>query len=454
MALSWGGIISIVYFFIYIILLFIVAFIVYKQRLHDKVISKSFIKDVWSQRAIYAAVLIHFYDTATDIGILIVWYGLMQNEINGTDYTDVNMKVYFWTGFVFMMLYRMCVVMYASIYSCVKCCTEWYHIPLALLDMYILVTVYQSLTEAMETIEHLQQAKNTNPEPIELNTNPKPDMDNKENSEAKTDTKTKIKEVTLCDAQRYIQFGEAAIEAMPQVVLQSAFIIRSQNDELLKSSTPPFLLLMSLIASVISVANKYRWIDSGVLDFVGEGMKPEYRGFKFKLKFPKCINWWYLAAAIWRYCHIVNRFTLLSLIWGVCGGHWIAIYFVFSWLWTVIAIMLPAIYHEGFTGSCCIWCVASVYGLFSLPGVFAANTIVEHCMRWIDNLLGYILVIVFAVVSFDCDICVDTNFRKFGQNQTIDNLIFIGAGTYVVEIILFFALYHKNIFGDWSYLFN
>ena len=42
--------------------------------------SKSFLKELWSYRSIYGAVIVHFYDTATDIGILIYWYKLMIDE--------------------------------------------------------------------------------------------------------------------------------------------------------------------------------------------------------------------------------------------------------------------------------------------------------------------------------------------------------------------------------------
>merc|ERR1719461_1752392 len=124
-----------------------------------------------------------------------------------------------------------------------------------------------------------------------------------------------------------VQFTESAFEAMPQVILQTAFIIRSYNDERLRENGNSLLLLLSLIGSVVSVANKYRWLDGGLVN-------PKYKGFRFQKQCPGCINWRYLLAAIWRYCHVITRFAVFSLVWGVCGGWWLGIYLVFSYIAT------------------------------------------------------------------------------------------------------------------------
>eukprot|EP01083_Nonionella_stella_P207445 753590_1 len=64
------------------------------------------------------------------------------------------------------------------------------------------------------------------------------------------------------EMQRILQFFEAVTESMPQIVLQSVFIIRSANDEeLRKNGSNIGLLLFSVLASLLSISNKYVWFD-------------------------------------------------------------------------------------------------------------------------------------------------------------------------------------------------
>ena len=89
--------ISILYFCANIILLLILGYYVKKKGEYESIKSKAFIKDIWSQRKIYAPIIIHFYDTATDIGVILYWYGLMIDETNkDKDYESVDMIVFFW----------------------------------------------------------------------------------------------------------------------------------------------------------------------------------------------------------------------------------------------------------------------------------------------------------------------------------------------------------------------
>merc|ERR1711902_477862 len=109
---------------------------------------------------------------------------------------------------------------------------------------------------------------------------------------------------------------------------------RSYNDENLRENGNSLLLLLSLIGSVVSVADKYQWMhdeDEQLINAV-------YVGFQFKEQCPGCINWRYLLAVICSYCHIIARFAVFSLIWGVCGGWWMGIYLVL--LYVVTFVML------------------------------------------------------------------------------------------------------------------
>ena len=57
------------------------------------------------------------------------------------------------------------------------------------------------------------------------------------------------------------------LESLPEVILQTVFVIRSVNDETLSDaeqangSNVLILIIISIIASIISITNKYVWID-------------------------------------------------------------------------------------------------------------------------------------------------------------------------------------------------
>eukprot|EP01084_Bolivina_argentea_P206944 353185_1 len=104
MALSWSAIATIIYFSIYTTMLIILAYWIWKKEQHK--LNRTFLKSVWIQRSIYAQVIVHFYDAATDIGVLITWYFLYNDEMNGIDYNSVDMEVFFWAGCCVLFFYR------------------------------------------------------------------------------------------------------------------------------------------------------------------------------------------------------------------------------------------------------------------------------------------------------------------------------------------------------------
>ena len=96
--------ITIVYFSASVFLLLMLAIWVYRTGEHYE--AKSFGKDVWAQRKIYAPIIVHFYDTATDIGVVYLFYQLMKEEQSGRyDYESLDMEVMFWMGLAFLILY-------------------------------------------------------------------------------------------------------------------------------------------------------------------------------------------------------------------------------------------------------------------------------------------------------------------------------------------------------------
>eukprot|EP01084_Bolivina_argentea_P004419 8405_1 len=362
------------------------------------------------------AVLVHFYDTATDIGVLILWYSLLQDELSGTyDYKDVDMKVYFGAACTFMLIYRFVMFFYCIYRNTtddrnIDLCTKVYQPILAILDLFILVGVYNSLENAQDILSG-------------NDTVPKHD----ESDEIKIDA-----------LQQAVQFSEAVLESLPQVVLQAAFIIRSANDPVLRSNSNQWLLFVSLIASICSVANKYRWMDDIQL-------KDKHSGFKPKKTFPGCISYWYLMLVIWRYCTTITRFAVFALMWGVCGGLWVVIYALFSFIWIYVTVTYIST-ADGNIG--CFDAIFSLaFAICFLPGVIDLKAFKRIFLaRCIDNMVGYILIAIFISIKFECEICNDPILRHFGQNEMIDKIFMVGVCTLIVDAVLFVVITKKNLF--------
>eukprot|EP01083_Nonionella_stella_P074497 202118_1 len=163
MNLEYSSILSIIYFSINFISLVALGLIVYQQGGH-KVRSKSYFKDIWNQRKIYFPLIIHFYDTATDIGVMYNWYQLMQieQEDPDMDYTSVDMRSFFWSGVVFLAVYRVCTLCFTLWEWLVDGGGEWYYVLLVLCDLYIFVAVYESFLAAQGTISQNVKRRQAN----------------------------------------------------------------------------------------------------------------------------------------------------------------------------------------------------------------------------------------------------------------------------------------------------
>eukprot|EP01083_Nonionella_stella_P131735 400438_1 len=313
MDLEYSSILSIIYFSVNIIFLGGLGLIVYKQGGHE-VKSKTYLQDIWSQRKIYAPLLIHFYDTATDIGVIYNWYQLMQIEQDPTkdvDYKSVDMEVFFWTGITFLIVYRFCLFCW-----CVLAWLfgddddgRWYHPLLVLCDLYIFATVYESFTNAKKIVIKNAKTRLHNLEVLRQ-------------LQAKTKgvSKTKVKLDSLVDVepvskQYSVQFGEAILESMPQIVLQSVFMVRSANARGLNEESNVLLLMLSVIASLISISNKYVYVDR-------QESAKWARSIKLRRKLfpdPKCVQLVYRESCM----EVVSYYvTVLCIRVSLDGNGW------------------------------------------------------------------------------------------------------------------------------------
>ena len=148
---AWPTIATVIYLSLYILLVIIISIYVHKTENYDK--KKDFIYAIWSRKSIYGQILVHLYDTATDVGVLVEWGRLAYDD---TDYESIDMYIMFWTSIGFILCYRILSSMLAAVQSLVSddfddksesmqylsCCSDCC---LGIFDMYIIKTVWKSL---------------------------------------------------------------------------------------------------------------------------------------------------------------------------------------------------------------------------------------------------------------------------------------------------------------------
>ena len=457
---NYSRIITIIYFSFYVLILFIIGFIVRLQS-GIKICSKKYFKALWIQKGIYLAILIHIYDTATDIGVLIDWYYLWNNERNGFNYENIDMKVFFWCGIAALIIYKMWNLMIS--------CIGNHHNPiimiiLSLFELSIFVFVYDSFNDIQPEMEKyyefekrrkelksntkdkiskevaLQVKTNTNNNKdnkdkieteieFQTETNTNSNNDNKtdnESSDAQKETSTQgmsveeldeemtkiIQDIKPSDGQYFIQLYEGIFESMPQVLLQSIFLLRSYNTSLSQDSNL-ILIITSLIASILSISTKIISFDTNNLG--SEGVLAKDHGCKIKLvcidndcSFNGCNNWYFIRI-FWRIFNILNRFIVLSLIWTVLGGIIFAIYSPFSVLYNIIIMW----YIEKDMGDAFLYGTMNVLILFGLGPKYIL-IIITKC---IDHLIILILLLLFTLTNIECNICSDICFRSLNINN-------------------------------------
>ena len=91
LSMEWPAIASITYFSLNVLLLFALSIHIYKTQ--ENMDITTLFWTIWYKQPIYAAVLVHIYDTATDIGVVFEWW-LLAND--GIEYNTINMRLFVW----------------------------------------------------------------------------------------------------------------------------------------------------------------------------------------------------------------------------------------------------------------------------------------------------------------------------------------------------------------------
>eukprot|EP01084_Bolivina_argentea_P131682 232407_1 len=309
------------------------------------------------------------------------------------------MTVFFWTGIAFLIVYRIGSALWVGYWKFYQHDDELYYYDFILiaLDLFIFRMVYESAIQAQTAIA----------ENIEIRKRKKQQKDTEKQLEMQVENAKVLsvqpeeQDVEPGDNQMMTQMGESVLESLPQIVLQSVFIIRSGNDDKLNDGNI-ILIFLSVLASLTSIANKFIYFDKDEVVEEAGSLKPSK-------EFPGCIQYWYLVCVLWRICSIADNFAIYVLVWTVLGAIWLLIWIVILYIgW--IMVMLYAIDDS--------WIVLTARAFpFLIGQMLDHHCYFQNVAKYIFNGVGLLLIAIFATLSFECGICMDSTLRQF-DNET------------------------------------
>eukprot|EP01083_Nonionella_stella_P057275 150408_1 len=263
-------------YFIAYVLMFVVVSIVCAIGVHRKKdpkanickLIKAWVISLWHKKKIYGELIPHFFDQATDFGVVYEFASLYydkDNEIN----TRVNTYYLFLLSISIILGHR--VVSAVAVYNLT-------HNPMysfyQLLDVLMIQCIYTN---------------------YKLGTN------------------------QPSNAQRYLQTMEAIFEAAPQILISTGFLIKTAQ------TTISVTVVVSLFTSLFSLSARVSADDKVMLQDdwkeprIKKGGKWTFPYFNFK---------YFVRVFLWRFLEISSRITLLALTWINLGGK--SIFFILA----------------------------------------------------------------------------------------------------------------------------
>jgi len=324
---------AIIYFSLNVVFLVFLTVYVKKTQTHKSMKSTSFLKAIWAQRKIFGPLLVYFYDVATDIGVVLYWYELAHD---GNHYQSVQPMRFFWLGIWILAIYKVFMLLFTSTAAVLgKDQYSWYDPILVLFELYIFKTVYLSFKQAQSVI-----AANAEQKTAEAKTAEEVKEDEKATTEEAVDGKeeqagsgdkpqaeTAEQEVEPHHTMKLLHLIEAGVESFFQLIVQTAFILLSGDEPLLKNKAGAlFLMILSILGSLVSISNK--WISTVDEKCVVE----QAASLKPKKQCPMCVSYWYLLRFVWRISDIGIRFVVWLLLGTVFSFSWALISFVIMYI--------------------------------------------------------------------------------------------------------------------------
>ena len=205
------------------------------------------------------------------------------------------------------------------------------------------------------------------------------------------------------NVQRYLQVFEAILESAPQLLVSSAFII--------KTDTYSTIILLSLLTSFWTLTSRVVADDKQMLS-------KEWKEFEFlkEYKITSLFNYKYIIRVIfWRFLEISSRVTLICLIWINLGGFAVIII-----IWLEIIYLSYICYGVGSFSMLCniIYLTASSSTQKSSQQLKWAISMGKlfWAYRILSSWLFLIIITITATIKFDA--------WKIDDYQTRHNLTF------------------------------
>lgn len=385
--LDWRLVAALCYGGCYLALLTTISCITY-----DTTQSKTkWVSTIWKKRSIYGQTIIHIYDTATDVGVILIWYDLAFKEQKNDDFdvAHVDMMQFFILGLVFIVLYRIFAVIGA--FFVYGDSINYYKIPLAFFDLLVFVEIWEA---------------------------------HQKNEDDLGDTNLV-----------FVVIGESVTESVPQMLLQSVFLIRTWNESSLTLNETLFVFL-SIIASLMSITGKYTLLDRYSFGDECETSRANVSKFKQNTssfdKYFCCggfMNFGYWFRIIWRFCLVTTKISIYVLMSSVVGGWYLAFYTIFEGLSCIVIGFCGGsdedIVNKLGTSIICMVTICNVEKIFC------------WIIRFIDNMLVLELIAMFCTSKFECYWCADPNNRNVDNNLSV--LIFLSIACGCAAIAIFFT---------------
>eukprot|EP01084_Bolivina_argentea_P186340 321225_1 len=446
-SVTTGMTIALAYGATHLILLLILAIHIYLQsrKQGDPLTIRHFFIALWAERGIYAPLLIHIYDTATDLGVIYEWYQLAQIEKEGKNLKSLDMEQFFWTAIGFMIAYRALLglagagafvvggLQYGDRLNCEwfcdplgKCFDKWErlaqcccccYIPLyifALILYLIAFIITAALGFVFGALELLIFAG------IYIDFQEK-----KDNSDAKPGAGV---------GQKICQSTEGILESLPEVIMQSVFVMRAVNDETLKKASGDIfiLVLFSIFASLLSITSKYVWIDEVMVKVEAKELMIKKRESEVSdikaLELPKktqtaqtvnkdkgakdtkqmklvgtCIcvpshnvSYGYIIRVVWRLAAVTARFVIFALIWVVLGGA-----FEIVLVPSMVLLWYIAIFFYAFCGHCSMLSTqiqSGVNKLFKSQRIPLCDDDIKQSICGINWFVDCVSIVLFCII--------------------------------------------------------
>lgn len=229
-----------------------------KQRI------KHFLRSFWSKKRMYAPMIVHIFDTASDAGVLVEWFILSRRE--QTDHEDsdpvpyLNMTAMFWCNLGSILLYRLL-------------STIWVYRLTVSISQAVLQFFDLLLFKAIYVCYKLKRTEPSNP-------------------------------------QMFLQKLEGVFESTPQALLQLVYSLRRG------SFTDSPIVTISFFFSLVTLSMR-SVSDDQVL------FQDNAKGINFKESecgSLQCVSWGHIRRVLFRVIDISHRIMLMSLFWIVCGG--------------------------------------------------------------------------------------------------------------------------------------